>query len=487
EGLVESTNKDIAKLGSDLETMLKVLGVDEESENYNYFQQALRLYNPLLNDPHSKQAIKKRKETLVKEAKGGKLNIDGKYTYILPDWYAVMESIFLDKEPKGLLKDGQVYCNLYSEGKVDCLRSPSLSFEHVVRQNTKSDEMKDWFITKGVHVSCQDMISKILQADWDGDKILITPSKILINAAERNIEKLDVVPLEYEMGVAPEKQINPKSIYDSLVFAFKGDIGTISNNISKIYNSNNFDYESIKKLTSYNNHVIDMAKTLDLPKPPQDVKKKWNEYKSEKLPYFFQYAKNKSEDKVKEKDDMVMNRIEDMIQSPRITFRSVAGKFDYKNLMKRSYIPITKYIVDKETDEEIIKRYIELDQNKSKYINKSEDDEKKRSNKKKVKHVYRMIRKQLLEVHNSPNNVTDVLVRYLYNNVDSSFKTTLWESFGKEIVANIKRNVYNIIECVDCKEEVEKQTQRQLRCYGCQEKRRKTLDNARKTKKKISA
>ncbi|MBO0995931.1 hypothetical protein [Bacillus sp. SD088] len=192
--LVKMTNDDLANMGS-VDTMIRVLGADDDNEDKNEFQQAINLYPALLNDKNSKEAIKKKKARMVKESKAGKLSIDGKYTYILPDWYAVMESIFNGtNNPKGLLNDGQVSCSLYDAGKVDMLRAPSLSFEHVIRENIRSDEMKKWFITKAVHISSDDLLSKIIQADFDGDKVLVTPSETLIRVAESNLNNLGVVP-----------------------------------------------------------------------------------------------------------------------------------------------------------------------------------------------------------------------------------------------------------------------------------------------------
>ena len=114
--IAESTIQDILNVGSDKETMLRVLGATKENKKKNWFQQALLIYPELLNDPHSKQVIKDKKRKLVKEARAGKLNVNGKYTFLCPDLYAFCERLFLGKEnPKGLLANGEVYCRLFEE------------------------------------------------------------------------------------------------------------------------------------------------------------------------------------------------------------------------------------------------------------------------------------------------------------------------------------------------------------------------------------
>lgn len=482
--LARMTNDDLQNMGSDVDTMIRVLGAEDENKNKNEFQQAINLYPALLNDKNSKKAIKNRKKKMLLEAKAAKLSIDGKYTYILPDWYAVMENIFLGIEnPKGLLSDGKVYCSFYEEGKVDLMRAPALSFEHVIRENVRTEKMKDWFLTKGVYISAADQLPKVIQADFDGDKILITPSKILIKVVEENAKRLNVVPLEYEMGVSEPKRINPNNIYESLKMAFKANIGIISNTISKVFNKDEFDvdvdYKLIKQMCSYNNHVIDMAKTLDEVKLPPNIKDEWNTYDKQKLPYFFTYAKSKSENKVISKNKSTVNRLADVIINKRLTFKSVLGKFDWKKLMWTPHIKDDAYIIDKETDNNIIEMYTYLDQNKRHYIVQEEDnfDDKKQ-------YIYILIREELLKIHSDAQKVTDVLVRHLFNVKDSEYKRTLWESFGTEIVDAIRKNVHKEIDCVDCGETVNNPRQRQIRCDGCQKEYRKNQEKERKRKER---
>ena len=74
--------------------MLKVLGVTKSNTNKNYFQQALEIYPQLLCDTYSKEILKQVKKSLVKEGKSGKLEVNGKYTFISPDMYAFCEYLF---------------------------------------------------------------------------------------------------------------------------------------------------------------------------------------------------------------------------------------------------------------------------------------------------------------------------------------------------------------------------------------------------------
>src|SRR5690606_26051122 len=120
----------------------------------NYYQEALYIYPELLNDEHSKKIIKDKKKSMVRDARAAKLRVNGKYTYLIPDLYAFCERLFLGKsQPNGLLGNGEVYCDIYKDGKVNILRSPHLYKEHCIRVNKLDTEKKKWFITRGVYTS----------------------------------------------------------------------------------------------------------------------------------------------------------------------------------------------------------------------------------------------------------------------------------------------------------------------------------------------
>jgi hypothetical protein len=136
-------------------------------------QEAIYIYPQLLNDVYIKHKLKAIKDSLVKKYKSGKLQVNGKYTFLIPDFYAACEYWFQHIEsPNGLLGDGEVFCWLFRLcDKLDCLRSPHLFFEHAVRnnlawnKNDDRDKIREWFQTDGIYTSCHDIISKVLQFD----------------------------------------------------------------------------------------------------------------------------------------------------------------------------------------------------------------------------------------------------------------------------------------------------------------------------------
>jgi hypothetical protein len=459
EQICKSTNDDILTIGSDKKTMLRILGATETNVRKNYFQQALTIYPELLNDEHSKQVIKDKKKSLVKDGKSGKLNVNGKYTFLIPDLYAACEKWFIGiDEPKGLLPDGKVYCCIFNEGKLDILRSPHLYREHGVRENVINEKLSKWFITQGVYTSIFDPISKMLQFDNDGDRALCIQDKTIITVAERNMKS--IVPLYYEMAKAPAEKVNSEDIYKSLVLAYKANIGEISNNITKIWNSDNINLDVIKWLCMENNFVIDYAKTLYMPKRPDHVNKIISSYIKAKVPHFFVYAKDKELKNVESLNNSTVNKFENIITNKPIQFIKIAGKLKFKMLMKNKKVDI---------DEEIIHVFEKLDKSKRWLMRSKENYETNEG-----LYVYKLIREELLKINNDIDYVSDVLVKYLYQK-KSSRKETLWKSFGDILLNNLQSNLNNTKQCECCGKRIEIISNRTKYCDKCWQEKEKKL------------
>ena len=96
----------------------------------------------------------------------------------------------------------------------------------------------------------------------DGDMLLVIKDKLLIEAAKRNMK--DIVPLYYVMKKAKGGLIDNQILYDGMTKAFvTGNIGPISNNITKVFNSGHIigeqELKAVKWLVMENNYVIEFS------------------------------------------------------------------------------------------------------------------------------------------------------------------------------------------------------------------------------------
>ena len=431
ERITRKTVQEIENVGNDYITTMKLLGATEYNQDPNYFQQALLIYPELFRDTYHKDILKQTKKSLVKQAKGGRLAVNGRYQFISPDLYAFCEWLFLEEaNPKGLLDDGEVYSRLNRNGaELACLRSPHLYREWAIRKNKKIEELDEWFgMTKCLYTSTHDPISKILMFDCDGDKALVVQDRTLTAVARRNMK--DIVPLYYEMHKAKGGLLTNDSLYDGMAHAYTGgNIGPVSNNITKVWNSGQVGEEQlnvVKWLCLYNNAVIDYAKTLWLPSPPKVVEKLIKSYTKAKVPQFFIYAKDKESHQVENANDSTMNRISAVIPSPRVRFSKSISKFDYRMMMNKNYdFTINESPIIEAYNYWLTHRYRFFD------TNESIDDE--------DLWMYKKIREEILKF-GELNYVVNTLVSYCYTVKVNSSKKLLWSCFGDVLVANLKEN-----------------------------------------------
>lgn len=444
--IVAQTNEEIERIGQDYQTTMRLLGATEYNQNKSPMQEALMIYPELFKDIYNREILKQTKKSLVRQAKGGRLRINGKYLFISPDPVAFSEWLFKgEQRPRGLLANGEVYTNQFRDGdELDCLRSPHLYQEHAVRVNKRNELIDNWLGgTKCLYVSAHDMISKILQFDCDGDIALVVKDKTLTTVAKRNMQ--NIVPLSYDLKKARGGLIDADRLYEGVSTAYTGgSIGPISNAISKVKNANggkmtDEQIRVIAWLTMKNNQVIDFAKTLWKTEPPKEIDKIIKSYTKSKLPHFFVYAKDKDETQVESANESVMNRISAKIVDSRLKYNKSIGKFDWTMLTNKA----VDYTVNE--DSSIIKRYNwwiknqhRFDYGNDPHVN--EDD----------LYKYKCIAQDIVEYSNeSIDKIVNSLVAYLYTVKKSSNKKMLWACFGNNICANLRNNVSNKV-CPIC-------------------------------------
>ncbi len=507
ELIAEKSNNTLINLCDSIENIQEAFGVSPYNINKTAFQKSIELYPNLLNDISVKSTLKDIKDSMVKRYKSGKLKIQGKYTFVLPDFYAACEYWFGNiKNPKGLLENGEVFCWLFRKAeKLDCLRSPHLYREHAIRKNQayrnckKQKELRDWFTTDAIYTSTHDLISKMLQFDVDGDSLLVISDETFITIAERNMK--NIVPLYYNMRKANPVILTNQTLYDGLYAAFTGgNIGIYSNDISKIWNSDVFIFGSdedkqhaldcIKRLCCQNNFVIDYAKTLYKPEFPKDIKNQIKEFTKVKIPHFFTYAKDKETYQVNDSNKSLVNKLEDLIINPRINCKKIGlGQVDYTLLMSNPDIKCKVKImpngkIDIKNTEPLIVKYLELSKIYYYKINYNSiynfHKELRNSQQKKIlasMQIIKEVKNKLSQFGYTEHEIADILVKFLYDIKPGKYKMLLWNCYGNIIYQNLNNNIKpktKSIQCIDCGEwfYVSINNRKSYRCEKCKKEYR---------------
>lgn len=285
----------------------------------------------------------------------------------------------------------------------------------------------------------------------DGDKSLVVADPLLISIAERNM--MGITPMYYKMGKAGAVHIDKGSCYNGMIQAYRGGkIGQISNDITKIWNSEDVDYKAIQRLCARGNYAIDAAKTLYEPEFPSEVGEKIQRLTSGKTPHFFIYAKGKTKEQVEVINNSVVNRLEGIIPNARLRDRdSSVYKFDYRDLMNDASVI--------ETDE-VVAVYNDLYRKYKHSFSITNDTT-----------PYSYIRNEAaIEITKAAGSLTvacDMLIHYLFKTRNSSRQKVFWLCFADIVLENLDRNLAGTFYCVNCGARVKRDANNQKLCFKC--------------------
>ena len=239
---------------------------------------ALLLNNSLITDPYIQKHVIRSLNKKIREAYIGNLVLDGNYSTMVVDPFALMEHAF-GKIPKGLLKRDEHYSNYWNRkgvSSVAAMRAPLTWRSEVNILNLQNaDDQQFWYqhITTGIIYNIFG-VDTMLQADsdFDGDLTMTTDNSVVLKGAYGGL------PITYDKGVAPKSVIKEEELYLADIKSFDSPIGIITNisttmdAMIKSYSRDSVEYqELIKRLKLcrfYQGQAIDAAKNDNTKKMP---------------------------------------------------------------------------------------------------------------------------------------------------------------------------------------------------------------------------
>lgn len=255
----------------------------------------------------------------------------------------------------------------------------------------------------------------------------------LLKVANRDM--IGVVPLYYEMSKAKDSLITSDKLYEALTSAYKANIGIISNEITKIWNTENPNIEAVKWLCLLNNFTIDFAKTLYMPEKPLHIDEQLKVFSKIKLPHFFKFAKDKSDSQIEKLNNSTVNKLYNIVPNKPIQFKKLFGNVDHKLLMNNEYPNHNK-----DKNDIVIQEFIRLNKMKNIFTNQDGYDE---------SGFNKFVRDSMKEVFKNENYISDILVEHFFN-TDSAYKKTLWACYGEFIHSNLLIKLQGSFNCEDC-------------------------------------
>lgn len=241
EELVTPTVRDIrGSMGEDyIKTLIYLKGENMTSKGAiqgdNDYIKALMIEPQLINDPYIRNRINNMRQKRIRDSKIGVLSIEGCYTLISGDPYALCQSIF-NMEVTGLLKAGQSYSKYWldkGDKEVLCFRAPMTNHNNIRKVNiVTSEEMNKWYrhMQTCFILNAWDTITHAENgADKDGDAFVTTNNPVLLRKW-RNLP-----PIFCQQKTAIKVKVTEQDLIQSNINGFGDMIGSVTNRATAMF------------------------------------------------------------------------------------------------------------------------------------------------------------------------------------------------------------------------------------------------------------
>lgn len=454
----------------DLFYTLKLLGIGDTqgyTSTSNYINAILT--NPIMiHDPSVKSSIRRLLEKQIKEAKQGKIYVDGFYHTGVGDIIGYLEYA-AGLPVVGCLKAGEVFVKTLPVGDVVSFRSPQIDVSEVnkvrIVENDVTRKYFDYFTNQDIVMFNMYDLSLPQQggADLDGDIFFLCNNKEIIDSV---IQRPIVIDIEDKVA-AKSVKYNIDAIVKFELNSRDSRIGEITNVATSLINqrpvngTDEIDNQYIPLLRIYQGKEIDYRKTglrWSIPK--------WMKNKAKKLPHFliYKYPKEREKyEKIQKKNKEYEKRGIDK-KIPYNVFESPSamnelcryvdrwhwekGMWKNINVVNNGHLLIDKKIEPSLTDKQLMEKIkIVISNFNAKYKLLFNQDERDKA----LNNIFTEYEELLNSIHSNKKELANYVIKISYANL-SSDKVLCWSLFGGEMLSNLQQNTdskyrYRIEEC----------------------------------------
>lgn len=303
----------ITSMYSDISAFLKYIGIKDEEEtnkeSVKPYYRALAVNHSLCNDKYVRMKMEKTLERVKEKAYVGKLYVDGNYTVVGSDPFALLQHAF-NMEVTGLLEKDEIYSNYWNQKNIETVnvwRNPHIYREHWIGKCVNNDEVNKWFkyLDTNIIVSIWDTnLLRANSADCDGDVLASCKNDIFEEEVRKQLndgKARTILPdliserESKEQGVESVNISDVKAIIESELRGFSNDIGKVINKISELWGEkqNDTTEKYIKILSVVGSLVIDFAKTGVKVPIPREITKYISDNGIKKLRFMMYLPNNK--------------------------------------------------------------------------------------------------------------------------------------------------------------------------------------------------
>ena len=239
--LISETVNDInGALGDDpIKQILFLKGIHLNDKNimlddYDYLK-ALLIDKNVSKDPFIKTKVLNMIEKRIRDAKKGVVSVDGNYSIVFGDLYALCESMF-GMEIAGLLKANEFYAKSWLDKGVNeivAYRSPMTSHNNITKMKlVQNEKLNKWFryMTTVTIINAWDTTTDRMNGmDYDSDAIITTNNPVILRNTR---EELAII---CEQRSVPKVKVTEKLLKKSNKDGFGNDVGTITNRVTTMF------------------------------------------------------------------------------------------------------------------------------------------------------------------------------------------------------------------------------------------------------------
>ena len=257
-------------------------------DDYDYLK-GLLIDGRISKDPYIKTKVLGMIEKKIREAKIGVISVDGNYSIVFGDLYALCESMF-GMEIKGLLQFGEFYARTWLDKGVNeiiAYRSPMTSHNNIKRMKLIDNEkLAKWYrymTTVTVFNSWDTTCESLNGSDFDSDAIITTNNPVILKNTK------DMLPIICEQSSSTKVIVTEKLLKKSNKDGFGNDVGTITNRVTAMFDV----LASFKQGSSEYNELMDriicgqayQQESIDKIKgiKAKEMPKSWYNYKANKI------------------------------------------------------------------------------------------------------------------------------------------------------------------------------------------------------------
>jgi len=319
----------VKSMHSNIFSFLKYIGIDEKrkakKESVKPYYRALAHNHSLCNDKYIRMKMEDTLKTIKEKTYVGKLYMDGNYTVVGSDPFALLQHAF-GMKVTGLLGRNEIYSDYWNKRNVESVtiwRNPHIYREHWIGKCIDNKDTAEWFKYLGANIIVSVWDTNLLRcnsADTDGDTLASVKNNILEAEVKKILESGKARTIypdllcdreNNEDNVAEVCISDTKAIIESEVRGFNNDIGQVINKISELWGEKQDEttQKYIKILSVVGSLVIDFVKTGVKVPVPKDIIRYIKTNKIKKLRFMMYLPNNKKVRKKEERAKLLYDKI----------------------------------------------------------------------------------------------------------------------------------------------------------------------------------